>query len=585
MASSAPVSAPSASCSISNFNPLYCPALAKLASESQSFESTADSASSNLSSSPQTPLSASPPKDGEQTPVHHLPPAPTELLPIRDCCRACRRAAAYGERCSDAEYHENWSKAALEKRKRDEETLFERGEYINRKRSQGEIVDEAEMNEPGQREVHDVEVLEKEARHHPIPHHHSPLHSPLHSPSHTQLSSPLHSPSDEVHEDTKQGRISPSAAGPSCVLAQAHAHIVAHHEARQQKAAAHAQEIDDARQRIAKLDVGKMTRREEDDEEADSDSDSARSSPREGEALQLEGVGVGLSTSPKSAKLDLAQSPKSRQKRSEQEENEKNPICTLDGRVLRPCSSRSIYTGGPAIASQANEADRASNASSSDLSDDIVSNLSSLGLSPASATTAASSWFGGEEMQSPPLTRSMKEGSTEHDYFALSAREEEKEEMKEVLAEPVKLTSPSSGSGATGCSPLMRSKACLRPAALYNPSAAEDLMTQSCPTIKEEKSLPPSPGIATMPNNTLQRIHTASSALEKEAELREALKEADKPLFSMPSRTQSLPADAGRSPLRDEGNGGRRPKQSWTSRLLHRGKGLSSLGVAHGIVH
>lgn len=440
-----------------------------------------------------------------------------------------------------------------------------------KKTIRGEHVDEAEMNEPGREIVKDAQVLEKEAKiHHGL---HSPLHSPIHSPTH------LHD------ENTHEHRKSPTHTPP--LLAHAHARIAACQEARQEKAAAHAQEIDEARERIARLDVGKIARHEEEEEDEDSDSDSAKSSPREGDALQMEGIGSPKTspTSPGSGSETFKQA--SSKKKAQEDEIEKNPICTLEGNMLRPCSSRALYTGGPAVTKAADndiEADRVSNASSSDLSDDIVSNLSSLGLSPASATTNASSWFGSEDLHSPPepTLKESTEGSL--NYFPTVIQQEKQKGREEQSAD--NCAHAPLPAERTGCSPLVRSKACLRPMGIYNPSAAEDTMTQSCPTIQEEsQSSTPTASSPSFPS--LHRSQTASTALEKEAELREALIEADKPLFTIPARTQSLPANAGRSASDSAGDGGeaRKTKHGWATRFLHRGKGLTSLGVAHGVVH
>ncbi|KAK9900389.1 hypothetical protein P389DRAFT_11682 [Cystobasidium minutum MCA 4210] len=588
LASSAP-SASASSC-VGNVNPVYCPALAKVVSESHN----PPPSGANLSSSPgnassATTLSTTPPQgDNANSSTQHLPPTPPELLPIRDCCRACRKAASYGERCSDAEYHEHWSKAALEKRKRDEETLFERGEFVSRKKERGEHVDEGEISEPGRNVVEDAKVLEKEAKfHHGF--HHSPLHSPMHSPTH------------EDETGLKHNTASPPRSPPHCpaspLLAHAHAQIVAHKEARLEKQAAHAMEVDQARERIARLDVGKLKRHEEDEEadggeteDSDSDAEQLRS-PREGDGLQLEGID-SAPTSPTSPSATIGKKSKA------EAEVEKNPICMLEGNMLLPCSSRALYTGGPAVSKSAQqgglsaEMDRVSN-SSSDLPDDIVSSLSSLGLSPASATTNASSWFGNEDLLHSPLPeRSLNEGKEgQQDYFPST-----QENARYTDEKSAELTPPQKIGEGKGCSPLMRSKACLRPMGMYNP--AEDLMAQSCPTITEEEgSIPSTPDAnataqTAKPNQrppTLQRSQTALTALEKEAELRAALVEADKPVFTVPSRTQSLPANAGSSRWHagdhESADEGRRTKPSWTTRFLHRGKGLSSLGVAHGVVH
>jgi hypothetical protein len=48
------------------------------------------------------------------------------LTPLRDCCKQCHQAAAYG--ALNPNYQERWSKAALAKRERDEQVKYERGE-------------------------------------------------------------------------------------------------------------------------------------------------------------------------------------------------------------------------------------------------------------------------------------------------------------------------------------------------------------------------------------------------------------------------------------------------------------------------
>lgn len=464
-----------------------------------------------------------------------------------------------------------------------------------------------EAHEPGRDVVHDVEKLQKEEarRRHRLP-------SPSHSP-HRSTSPSSHSTQD--HDKTED--VTPVCTPP--VLGALHAHVVAQQEARHEKKLAHEEELDAARQRIARLDLGKKPiRHEEDEDEDEAESPCSEGLPsstcaQEGDELDLEGLD-GVSPRRASSSGTHTQDGANHSKTSScavEQEEEKNPICTLEGQALVPLSSRSLYTGGPSLrsppsrssptamasVSEAHDnADRVSNASSSDLSDDLVSNLSSLGLSPASATTNASSWLSGaaEELQSPPL-RSLKEGAGEIDYFSSSKGDADTEHHKEEVISPPSAP-PAAPSTGSGCSPLMRSKACLRPIGMYAslPGEGEDAMAQSCPTIREE-SQPSTPTVAAVVPTKKRSLHRASTTptiyVDAEQEMREALKEADRPLFTTPARTQSLPAESGRgrnsptSPLSGGDVGSHKHRPSWTSRILHPSRALSSLGVAHGIVH
>lgn len=604
LASSAPVSAPSASSSISNIDPVYCPALAKIVSQSSDLGATQTPTGLMSSASTTSKMSTSPPKVDSSaavgSPTHPLPPAPTELLPIRDCCRACRRAATYGEKCTDSTYHEHWSKAALEKRKRDEETKFERGEYITHDNlsgnNKGQSAGGDGSHSAGSDVAQVVETLEKEeAKHcHGL---RVPLHSPRSSPdlTHSPLSSPkrMLSPSNSTSpaqlSSSEQGHHHTPPLPP--LLTHVHNQIQAHQEAQHEKRAAHEAKLDEARQRIARLDLGKKPTQHEEEEDHDDEmpcpgSSASEVREQEGDDLELEGV----------ENNDLRNTSSSEKNSRTVNEEEKNPICTLDGQFLRPCSSKSLYTGGPSIrppvattgaTSHVRESDQSSNASSSDLSDDLVSNLSSLALSPASATTHASSWFGSNDLSSPPLPSPNTEAGKQ-DYF--SRKDGTPQSDTQVQQEFAPLAKKGEGSG---CSPLTRSK-CLRPAGMYaSLSVGQDAKTESCPTIREEDGPASSQPNLDSLGGKLYRANTATGATpstRQEADdlaFAKALEEADKPVFVTPIRTQSLPAyssgSGSFSPEEAEEN--KQDKPSWTSRLFHRTRGLSALGVAHGIVH
>lgn len=93
-----------------SFDPVYCPALARI--------------TSSPSSLPNGQLSISAPIETDFVDPARLP---KDIMPLSPCCEKCHDGVLYGQ-SPEACYMEKWSKAALKKREKDEEAKYERGE-------------------------------------------------------------------------------------------------------------------------------------------------------------------------------------------------------------------------------------------------------------------------------------------------------------------------------------------------------------------------------------------------------------------------------------------------------------------------